>query len=82
MILSRGSFTPRDQAQKGFVRPSETTEFQYKGREYDILDIPLPAIYDTYQQTKNPASRSVIGICVLHGAVPMFHVRAHHKACQ
>ena len=31
-----------------FRHPSETTEFHHKGREYamfDILDIPLPAIY-------------------------------------
>ena len=36
----------------------------------------------TYRQTENSASRSVIGICVLHRAVPLFHLGAHHKACR
>ena len=68
-----------------FHHASETTEFQYEGRGHatsDILDIPLPAIYARISKMGNPASRSVIGICVLHGAVPVFHLRAHHKARQ
>ena len=68
-----------------FHHGSETTEFQYEGRGHatsDILDIPLPAIYARISKMGNPASRSVIGICVLHGAVPVFHLCAHHKARQ
>lgn len=61
------------------VRRSETTEFQYEGREYamsDILDTPLPATYARISKRRSSEQISNRHMCFFTELFPSF-ISAH-----